>query len=154
MQFSYDFAQGDNHGTMPVKSAEMWIDLRDPGKSRVAVTLDATGARAGFFLATEAMKGPDLLDTAHFPEITFRATAITGTLQAATVTGDLTLRGVTRPVTLQAGLYRQQGSDPGDLDHLTVLLTGQIDRHAFGASGLAGLVGPMIGLRIVARIER
>jgi len=154
VQFTYDFAQGDNRGTMPVKSAEMWIDLRDPGNSRVEVTLDATGARAGFFFATQAMKGPEVLDTARFPEITFRSKRITGTVQAATVTGDLTLRGVTRPITLQAGLYRARGSDPKDLDHLTVLLTGQINRRDFGADGFADLVGPMIGLRIVARIER
>lgn len=154
VQFTYDFAQGDNRGTMPVKSAEMWIDLRDLGKSRVEVTLDATGARAGFFFATQAMKGPEVLDTARFPEITFRSKTITGTVQAATLTGDLTLRGVTRPVTLQAGLYRARDAEPGDQDHLTVLLTGQISRSAFGADGFAGYVGPMIGLRIVARIER
>lgn len=154
VQFTYDFAEGDNRGTMPVRSAELWIDLRDLGKSRVAVTLDATGARAGFFLATQAMKGPEVLDTARFPEITFRSKRIAGTVQAATLTGELTLRGVTRPVTLTGGLYRTRDTDPRDLDHLTILLTGQIDRRDFGASGFPDLVGPLIGLRIVARVER
>ena len=152
--FTYDFGQGDNRGTMPVKSADIRLDLRDVGASQVDVTLDATGARAGFFFATQAMKGPEVLDTPRFPVITFRSTEITGTLQAATVSGNLTVRDVTRPVTLQAGLYRQRGADPGDLDQLTVLLTGRINRHDFGASGFANYVGPMIGLRIIARIEK
>lgn len=152
--FTYRFMGGDTRGTMPVRSAEMAIDLRDIGASRVNVTLDPTRAKAGFVFATQAMTGPRVLDTARHPEITFRSTRITGTLQDARVTGDLTVRGVTRSVTLKAGLYRQRGTDPADLDNLTVLLTGAIDRRNFGADGYPAYVGPMIALRIVARIER
>ena len=152
--FTYRFMGGDTRGTMPVKSADMAIDLRDIAASRVNVTLDPTGARAGFIFATEAMKGPRVLDTAQHPEISFRSTRITGTLQQARVTGDLTVRGVTRAVTLMAGLYRPRGTDPADLDTLTVLLTGTIDRRDFGADGFTAYVGPMIALRIMARIEK
>jgi polyisoprenoid-binding protein YceI len=152
--FTYRFMGGDTRGTMPVKSADMLIDLRDIGASQVDVTLDPSRARAGFVFATQAMKGQKVLDTARHPEITFRSTRITGTLQDARVTGDLTVRGVTRAVTLKAGLYRQRDTDPADLDRLTVLLTGAIDRRDFGADGFPGYVGPMIALRIVARIER
>jgi polyisoprenoid-binding protein YceI len=132
----------------------MHIDLRDIRASEVEVTLDASGARAGFFLATQAMRGPLGLDTGRYPEIRFRSTRISGTLAAARIEGLLTVRGVTRPVTLRAGLYRTPETDPARLDRLTVLLTGEIDRHAFGASGFPDLVGPLIDLRIVARIER
>lgn len=152
--FTYTFMQGERRGTMPIKSADMAIDLRDIGASRVNVTLDPTRAQAGFLFATQAMKGQRVLDTARYPEITFRSTRITGTLQDAAVTGDLTVRGVTRQVTLTAGLYRRRDTDPTDLDRLTVLLTGQIDRRAFGADGYPGYVGPTLRLRIVARIER
>lgn len=152
--FTYEMAQGDNRGTMPVKSAEMRIDLRALGKSTVVVSLDAAGARAGFFLATQAMRGPEVLDTARHPEITFRSTAITGTLRAARIEGQLSVRGISRPVVLMAGLYRTPETDVARLDKLTVLLTGEIDRHEFDASGFPGLVGPTIGLRILARMER
>ncbi|MFB9151156.1 YceI family protein [Roseovarius ramblicola] len=152
--FTYSLAGNAGRGTMPVASADMVLDLANPGQSRVTVTLDASGARAGFFLATQAMKGPQGLDTARHPSITFRSTAITGTLGKARVEGLLTVRGTTRKVTLDAGLYRQRGTDAADLTRLTVLLTGQVDRHDFGVTGFPGLVGPMIGLRIVARIAR
>lgn len=152
--FTYRLAGTSGRGQMPVKSAVMLIDLRNIAASRVDVTLDATGARAGFVLATQAMKGPEILNAARHPEIAFRSTRITGTLGEAIVEGDLTVRGVTRPVTLRAGLYRAGDTDPGDLRRLTVLLTGQIDRRAFGADGFADIVGPLIDLRIVARIEK
>lgn len=152
--FTYDFPIGDNRGTMPITAADMRIDLDDLDTSRIDVTLDATGVRADLPFAAEAMKGSELLDAARNPTITFRSTAITGTLQEAQITGLLTVRGVTHPVTLTAGLYRQAETDPKDLSHLTILLTGTLNRHSFGASGYANLVGPEIGLRIVAQVER
>jgi polyisoprenoid-binding protein YceI len=152
--FSYEFEGNPNQGTMPLKSADIMLDLDNLPASRVRVTLDATGARAGFLFATQAMKDAKVLNTRAFPEITFRSTAITGDLTAAKVQGNLTVRGVTRPVTLSAGLYRQRGTAPDDRRNLAVLLTGQISRSAFGATGYAGMVGDTIGLRIVARITR
>jgi len=152
--FTYTLAGNAGHGTMPVRTAEMALDLADPEQSRVTVTLDAQGTRAGFFLATQAMRGPQGLDTARHPVITFRSTRITGTLRAARVEGLLTVRGTTREVTLQATHYRPRDTDPADLTRLTVLLTGNIDRHDFGVTAFPDLVGPVIGLRIVARIER
>lgn len=154
VEITYQLDQQERTGTMPVKAADMRLDLRNIAASQVNVTLDPTRARAGFFIATQAMQGPRVLDTERHPEITFRSNSITGTLQSARITGDVTVRGVTRPVTLDAGLYRQRGSDPANLDQLIVLLTGEIDRRDFGADGFAGYVGPMLGLRIVARIEK
>ncbi|MCZ7676789.1 MAG: YceI family protein [Roseovarius sp.] len=141
-------------GHMPVHAARMSLDIDNLPASQVDVTLDASAARAGFFLATQAMRGPLVLDVAHHPFIRFRSTAVTGSLTNATVTGDLTLRGVTRKVTLRAAVYRQPDTAPTDRDRLIVLLTGGIDRRAFGASGYAGLIGDHIGLRILAYIAK
>lgn len=152
--FSYDFEGSPNQGKMPVKSADITLDLENLPASRVRVTLDAAAARAGFLFATQAMKDAKVLNTRAFPEITFRSTSITGDLTAAKVQGNLTVRGVTRPVTLTAGLYRQRGTAPDDRRNLAVLLTGQISRSAFGATGYAGMVGDTISLRILAQITR
>lgn len=152
--FGYDFQGERRQGQMPVKSADLLIDLDDVPRSRVTVTLDPGEARAGFIFATQVMKGPEVLDTAHHPTILFVSRAFQGNLRGATVTGDLTVRGVTRPVTLTAGLYRQQGTEAGERDRLTVLLTGTINRNDYGAGGFPGYVGPMIELRILARITR
>jgi len=152
--FTYTLDGTEMNGRIPIRSAEMVLDLDNLPASRVSVTLDASRARAGFFIANDALRGPTVLDTARHPQIRFRSTAIRGSLRAATVTGELTVRGTTRTVTLKAVLGRQQGTAPTDRDRLVVLLTGEVSRSAFGASGYAGLVGDRIGLRITARITK
>ncbi len=154
VNFTYDFQGTATTGTMPVLAARMRLDLDRISASEVDVTLDARGARAGFFFATQTMKGPKVLDTKQFPTIHFHATRIVGTLASASVIGELTVRDVTRPVTMQAGLYRQRGTEAGSRDRLTVLLTGRISRSAFGAGGFPGYVGDTIALRIIARIVK
>ena len=154
VNFTYDFQGTPKQGTMPVQAARMRLDLDNVAASQVDVTLDANAAKAGFILATQTMKGPQVLDTENFPTIRFRSTSITGSLGGARVAGDLTLRGVTRPVTLDAGLFRQGGTPRTSRDKLVVLLTGTISRSAFGAGGFPGYVGDRIELRIVAAIEQ
>lgn len=154
VSFTYTLDGTPTSGRIPIVAADMRLDLDNLPASRVNVTLDATRARTGFFIATEAMRGPKVLDTARHPLIRFRSVAIRGSLRRATVTGMLTIRGVTRPMTLDAVLGRQQGTAPTDRDRLIVLLTGTISRAAFGASGYPGLVADPIDLRIVARIDR
>ena len=153
VSFTDDLDSAAKIGRMPVRSADL-LDLDNVSASRVLVTLDAHAARAGFILATEAMKSRQVLDTARFPDIHFRSTRIRGDLRSATVTGELTLRGVTRPVTLEARLFRQRGTQANDRNNLVVELTGDISRAAFGANGYRNLVGDTIRLRIIARISR
>ncbi|MFK7938828.1 MAG: YceI family protein [Roseovarius sp.] len=152
--FSYEFEGQPKSGTMPVQAAQMRLDLDNIANSTVDVTLNAAAAKAGFIFATQTMKGPQVLDTDNHPTIRFRSTALSGDMNGAAIKGKLTVRGVTKPVTLQAKLYRQSGTELGDRSKLSVLLTGQIDRNAFGAGGFPGYVGPTIGLRILARINR
>ena len=154
VQFTYTLDGNRMTGRMPVRAAGMRLDLRKLPASRVDVTLDASRARAGFFIATEAMRGAKVLDTANHPVIRFRTTEIRGGPRTAKVTGRLTVRGNTRPVTLDAVLGRQKGTPPTERDRLVVLLTGAISRSAFGATGYPDLVGDRIELRIMARIEK
>jgi polyisoprenoid-binding protein YceI len=152
--FTYYLDDAGTQGTMPVQSADLQLDLRDVSRSRIDVTLNPGRAKAGPFFATEALKGAEVLDVRRHPQIRFVARKITGTIHKATVTGDLTVRGVTKPVSLQAQLFRQVGTEQGDLSKLSVLLTGSLDRRVFGASGYPNLVGPTIDLRILARVDR
>ena len=154
VDFTYNLDGAAKTGRMPVRSADLLLDLDNVSASRVLVTLNAHAARAGFILATEAMKSRHVLDTARFPDIHFRSTRIRGDLRNATITGTLTLRGVTRPVTLEARLFRQRGTRANDRSNLVVELTGDISRSAFGANGYGDFVGDRIRLRIIARISR
>ena len=71
----------------------------------------------------------------------------------ARISGRLTLRGVTRSQDLTASIYRPPGSDPNDLQSLTVLLSGQLSRADFGATGYPELVTDNVGLDITAVIR-
>ncbi|MEM7732274.1 MAG: YceI family protein [Pseudomonadota bacterium] len=152
--FTYQFQGNPRFGRMPVSAAVMQLDLDNIARSRVNVTLNAAEANAGALFMTSTMKGPNVLHTASHPTIEFISTRIEGSLRGAKITGDLTIRGVTRPVTLTAGLYRQQGTTRTDRSRLIVQLLGSVSRSSFGASGFPGFVADQIDLNIIAYIER
>jgi polyisoprenoid-binding protein YceI len=61
------------------------------------------------------MLGPDQLDAAKFPMVSFRSTQIVrGEGDAWMVTGELTLHGVTKKITLPVTLKRDGASYVGD----------------------------------------
>ncbi len=152
--FETDFGPDKITGQMPVTQADLSIDFQNIANSKVAVTLDVTGAEASFPFAAQAMKGPKVLDSREFPNITFLSTAVARDGDGATVTGNITIRGVTRPEVLHAVLYRQQGAVAGDLSHLSIRLTGTIARSDFGAIGWNDMVGDQVRLDILAQIQR
>ena len=152
--FETDFGPDLITGAMPVKSADLILDFDAVSNSRIDVALDVTSAQASFPFAAQAMKGPKVLDAQSFPEMSFRSTAIRRDGDGAQVQGDLTIRGVTRPVTLHATIYRQKGTEAGDLRQLTVQLKGSVLRSEFGATGWADMVGDEVRLTILARIAQ
>jgi polyisoprenoid-binding protein YceI len=152
--FSYTLAGQTTNGRMPVESADIALDLDQPGNSRVAAVLRPDQADAGPDYADVAMKGRDVLDVAQFPTITFTSRSVTETPTGANVEGDITIRDVTLPITLEAQFFRQRGTEEGDRSRISIVLKGAISRQAFGASGFGGLVGDRIDLTILARVER
>jgi polyisoprenoid-binding protein YceI len=119
--------------------ATLVFDPDNPQAMQVTATVPAASVETLYpdpaldFNAVVA--GPDLLDAAQFPDITFVSTAIALTgPDTADVTGDLTLHGVTQPVTLQVtynGGYGQTDFDPGGA-RIGFSATGQIMRSEFG----------------------
>ena len=152
--FTYQFNGNPTKGTMPITSADLTIDFAALEKSTVQVVLNVRKARAGFIFATEALRGKSVLDVGNHPQIRFVSTQVSRSGNGAKITGMVTIRGVTKPLTLMAGFYRLKGSDPADLSHLSILLTGSVSRSAFGATGYPDMVGEQIDLRILARIRQ
>ncbi len=145
-------------GSMPIKASNILIDLDALQRSSVDVTVDVRRARTGLFFATEALKGASVLNAKQFGTIRFVSTGIrlsaSGQLSGgAKIDGNLTIRGVTKPVTLDANLFRQRGTEAGDLSRLSFRITGTVSRSAFGATGFSDLVDDAIKLDIVARVS-
>lgn len=144
------------NGTMPVAGATLLLDFAQVANSTINVTLDPSRARTGLIFATEALKAENLLNTAAYPQIGFVSTAITAGADGtqAEVDGNVTIRGVTHPLRLHAQLYRQAGTIAGNIDKLSLLLTGTLNRNDFGASGYPGMVSDQVTLNITAQIDR
>jgi polyisoprenoid-binding protein YceI len=75
-------------------------DEKDPSKSSVTATLDATTVTTNNTQRDGHLKSPDFFNVAQFPTITFKSTSVTRVGGKLKVTGDFTLAGVTKPVTL------------------------------------------------------
>ena len=72
----------------------------------------------------------------------------------ASVSGNIPIRDVTRPVTLQARNFRKVGCADGGRSHLSVRLTGRVQRSAFGKNGWPDLVGDEVRILIDAQIAK
>jgi polyisoprenoid-binding protein YceI len=151
--FETDFGPDLITGSIPLDSADLRLDFDNVANCTVAVALDVTGAKASFPFAAQALKGPKVLAAKEHPQITFTSTSVKRRGEVADVTGNLTIRGVTRPVTLKAQIFRPQGSAAGDVSHLTVKLTGRVNRSDFGATGWSDMVGDEVRIVITARID-
>ena len=85
--------------------AELKFDPKDLPASRVVTTIDASSFEmdAAPQMCLDIMKGPQMLDTAKYPQIVFKSEGVrmTGT-KSMKITGTLTLHGVTRPIVLTA----------------------------------------------------
>lgn len=151
--FETDFGPDKITGAIPLERADLRLDFANVRNCTVDVALNVTGASASFPFAAQALKGPKVLAARDHPRMTFTSTSVRGAGDAAEVTGNLTIRGVTKEVTLKARLFRPQGSAPGDLGHLTVKLSGKVNRSDFGATGWSDMVGDEVRILITARID-
>ena len=122
-------------------------------RSSFAVDLDAANAAANFPFATQALRSPKVLSTGDYPTIVYKSRSVTRTDAGARVDGEITIRGVTQPLALDVVIYRQKGTEAGDLSRLSVLLTGSLQRSRFGAAGWGDLVGDRVDLKILARVS-
>ena len=118
--------------------AKLAFDPANPGKNSVTATIDARSLTlptppAGF---KDTLLGPQWLDAAKYPTITFRSTKVEPTGPAsARITGELTLHGVTKPMMLDA---KYNGGRAGiDMDphaRIGFSATGSFRRSDFGVS--------------------
>ncbi len=75
-------------------------DPKDLAKSSVTATIDATTINTNEDKRDRHLKGPDFLDIAKFPTMSFISTRVYLDAGLTKVDGNLTIHGVTKPVTL------------------------------------------------------
>jgi polyisoprenoid-binding protein YceI len=82
-----------------VTGTVVWDD-KDPSKSSVEATIDATTVSTNNEARDKHLKSPDFFNVEKFPTLTFKSTSVTSASGKLQVVGDLTLAGVTKSVTL------------------------------------------------------
>ncbi len=124
------------HGSFRGVSGVIHFDPSNVSKSAVDATIDVNTVNTGVDGRDKHLKSPDFFDTAKFPSMTFKSTAVRKSSGAGTgfdVVGDLTLHGVTKQVvlSLETPGKEQVGMD-GKSIHRGFTATTTINRKDFG----------------------
>ena len=123
-------------------------DTADITKSSIEFTVDATSLDSGVDKRNSDITGPDFLNAAEFPEISFKSTSIEDAGDGnLTVTGDLTVRGTTKPIT---ATIEYIGEGEGGQGEYRVGYYGEFvfNRQDFGIDWLTGVIGDEITLMV------
>ena len=107
------------------------LDEKDPTKSQVEFSIDATSIDTDNDERDKHLRSADFFDVQKFPKLTFKATKISKAGKAYKLKGDLTIRGVTKEVTLDATLSEAVQNPWGKLVR-GVKVSGKIKREDFG----------------------
>jgi polyisoprenoid-binding protein YceI len=114
-----------------VTGAIVW-DEKDPSKSSVTATLDATTVNTNNDARDKDLKSPTFFNVEKFPTITFRSTSVSKVGGKLHIIGDLTLAGVTKPVTLEAEGPSGPQKGPGGKLIIGFSAAGVVHRSDFG----------------------
>ena len=76
------------------------VDVDPDQRATVEVKVDSASLDSGDSLRDSALRGPDLLDPAGFPHLTFSASGVKAQGRRFAVAGTLTIKKTSRPVTL------------------------------------------------------
>ena len=135
-------------------------DVASPTAAVVEATVDAASVDTRNEKRDEHLKGPDFLDTAKFPTLTFKSTKVEKAGAGWKLTGDLTLHGVTKPVVLDVTNVTPPVKDPWGNTRIGAQATTKINRQDFGIvfhkalDGGGVLVGDEIAITIDVEVMK
>ena len=114
-------------GSLSALGGSLLVDSDDALASRVAVRLDATSLTTGSSERDEILRGPDFLDTEHFPTVAFESFDVVEIRPGRfRVWGDLYIKDLVGEIPLQTRLV---AAGPNSL---TFAATTALSRRAFG----------------------
>lgn len=100
----------------------------------------------------DQLRGPDFLDVARHPTVSFSGERMTMTgATTAQVAGELTARGTTRPAVLDV-TFSSPPAEATGRDPVRITAKTTIDRRRFGMTSYSGIVGKDVTITINARM--
>ncbi|MBV6506362.1 MAG: Protein YceI [Syntrophorhabdaceae bacterium] len=124
-------------GHFPDVSGELIIPNGDISTATMRLEVDAGSVRTGIGLRDRHLRGPQFLDAAHYPRITFSSTRVERVDGAITVTGHLSLRGAQRVIVARCPLGYAEGEGIGST--VAMASTVEIPRLPHGVGSAEGM---------------
>lgn len=117
--------------------------------AQVDVTIDMTSVDTGFADFNAHIQKPDFLDTAKFPNATFKSTKVEFKDDApSALHGDLTIKGITKPVVLTIHKFVAQPHPMKKVDAIGADASVVVKRSEFGAGMYAPAVSDEVTISI------
>ncbi len=131
-RFEYShFGYSNQQQRFDKTSGKIVID-RAAKTGSVDVSIDTTSVNTGYALFNQHLQGEDFFDTAKYPAISFKSTAVRfeGDKPVA-VDGKLTIKGVTKPVTLTVTSFHSMPHPMLKKDAIGANATAKVKRSEF-----------------------
>ncbi len=115
----------------------------------VDITIDATSVDTGYALFNQHIQGEDFFDTAKYPTITFKSTAVKfdGDKPVA-IDGNLTIKGITKPVTLTVNSFHNAAHPMLKKDAIGANAVAKVKRSEFNMAKNVPYVSDEVTLAI------
>lgn len=115
----------------------------------VDISIDASSVDTGYALFNQHIQAEDYFDTAKYPTITFKSTAVKfDGDKPATIDGNLTIKGVTRPVTLTVTSFHSAPHPMLKRDAIGANAVAKVKRSEFNMGKNVPYVGDDVTLSI------
>jgi polyisoprenoid-binding protein YceI len=138
-------------GRFNTLEGDLKLNVKDPTKSTVSVTIDAKSVDTPVEALDEHLRKADFFDVEKYPEIKFKSTKIERIDdKTGKVTGNLTLLGVTKPVTLDVTFNGGGLFAPMNAYKTGFSARASIKRSEFGMNKFLGFLGDEVSLIIEA----
>jgi polyisoprenoid-binding protein YceI len=124
----------------------------DPQSSSIEVTASTGSINTGNAWRDGHLTGPDFFDSEHFPDMTFRSTAIRGDGAGVRLAGELTIKDITKPISFDLTFNGTAVFPPNGTTHAGFLATTTIRRSEFGAGYGIPVASDEVDIRIDAQL--
>lgn len=133
---------------------KLLLDLDNPERSRVEVKVDTGSVEVDSAEARQMLLSPDYFDPGQFPQMRFKAVSVERLDgDKVRITGDLTVRGITKPQMLDAELTDRRFDPAVGAEVANFVVTGTMERSAFGMDSDEDFVSDDVVLTISAHIQ-
>ena len=136
-------------------TVDLDLDSENPANSTVNVTIDASSINSRVEVFNGHLIGANFFDTANYPTITFKSTAIESSGEDKfNLTGDLTIKGVTKSVTLEATILKAANHPMRKTPTIGLTAMTEISRSEWGLTRGLPNVGDEISIFISTELRK